>query len=46
MMDIKMDYSMSYEEWEQWKNKDKTEILNLIDLLQEIIDDEDEWIDD
>ena len=33
--------TMSYEEW---KNKDKVEILNLIDFLQEIIDDE--WIDD
>ena len=36
-MDIKMDYSMSYEEWEQWKNKDKTEILSLIDMLEELL---------
>lgn len=37
--------TMSYEEYQ---NKDKVEILNLIDFLQEIIDDEwidDEWID-
>lgn len=33
--------TMSYEEW---KNKDKTEILSLIDILQEIVDDE--WIDE
>ena len=44
MMDIKLDVNTTYEEWKQ--QCDKTEILNLIDLLQEIIDDEDEWIDD
>lgn len=31
---------------DEWKNKNKTEILSLIDFLQEIIDDEDEWIDE
>ena len=31
--------TMSYEDW---KNKDKVEILDLIDILQEIVDDEDD----
>lgn len=44
MMDwFDIDTTMSYEEW---KNKDKTEILDLIDFLQEIIDDEDDDADD
>ena len=35
-----IDYSTTYEEYQ---NKDKVEILDLIDLLQEIVDDE--WVD-
>ena len=44
MMDwFDLDVNMTYEEW---KAKDQLEILDLIDFLQEIVDDEDEWIDE
>lgn len=35
MMDIKLDVNTTYEEWKQ--QCDKTEILSLIDMLEELL---------